>query len=398
MVSSLSVKTADRTRRGVLLILLALSGAAGCDIDGYPAALKYPLRNDPLVVGTPQQDSPRIDSPGEFPNLFIGLDPAARDKLLYNPNQIKSEQLGNLDKALNDLFGTPLQPQVNKISDEAKKALRLDDATLAQGSIVYRHQCLHCHGLTGNGQGPTGPWVNPHPRDFRPGRYKFTSTAQGEGERKARREDLLRTLREGIEGASMPSFRLLSDPDLEAVASYVIHLSMRGEVEYIWMDAYKRTDGDLGDVTPEAVLELITARWMQAQTDVIQPGPYTITKPEERKASAQRGHKLFASQGDAGCISCHTDYGRLSPWKYDAWGTMVKPTNLTRGIYRGGRRPVDLYYRIHSGVNGAGMTAFGKNLQPNQIWDIVNFLQVLPYPKMLEEYEIRLTATQAKAN
>src|SRR5260370_17003623 len=45
-------------------------------------------------------------------------------------------------------------------------------------------------------------------------------------------QDLVRTIREGIEGSSMPSFRLLPDKDIEALASYVAHLSLRGQVEY----------------------------------------------------------------------------------------------------------------------------------------------------------------------
>ena len=39
--------------------------------------------------------------------------------------------------------------------------------TLAEGSKLYRQHCLHCHGLEGNGRGPTGYWVNPPPRDYR---------------------------------------------------------------------------------------------------------------------------------------------------------------------------------------------------------------------------------------
>ena len=92
----------------------------------------------------------------------------------------------------------------------------------------------------------------------------------------------------------------------------------------------------------------------------------------------------------AGCLGCHTDFGRRSAHKYDAWGTIVKPTDLTNGILRGGRRPIDLYWRIHSGINGVTMPASSQNLSADGIWDIVNLLKVLPYPKMLKEYGIEL--------
>src|SRR5207253_9865578 len=101
------------------------------------------------------------------------------------------------------------------------------------------------HGLAGDGRGPAGAWLNPHPRDYRSGEFKFASAVPKKGSRKPRREDLLRTLRVGIDGTSMPSFALLEEKSaagedrdlqpLEALASYVIHLSLRGQMEFSLM-------------------------------------------------------------------------------------------------------------------------------------------------------------------
>ena len=36
-----------------------------------------------------------------------------------------------------------------------------------------------------------------------------------------------------------------------------------------------------------------------------------------------------------------------------------------------------------AGISGSGMIAYGKVLsKPETIWDLVNFVQVLPYPAM----------------
>ena len=83
-----------------------------------------------------------------------------------------------------------------------------------------------------------------------------------------------------------------------------------------------------------------------------------------------------------------TDYGRQSLYFYDAWGTIGRPTDLTLAVYRGGRRPIDFYWRVHSGVNGSNMPAFYKSLKPEEIWDLVNFVEILPYPKQRAEYGI----------
>src|SRR5262249_25285115 len=97
---------------------------------------------------------------------------------------------------------------------------------------LYRRHCLHCHGLAGDGRGPTGPWVSPHPRDYRQGLFKFMSTATAVTNRKPRRSDLLRVLHNGVDGTSMPAFGLLPEHELSYLARYVTHLSIRGEVEF----------------------------------------------------------------------------------------------------------------------------------------------------------------------
>lgn len=96
------------------------------------------------------------------------------------------------------------------------------------GRIVYMKNCMHCHGVTGDGAGPTGEFLNPRPRDYRHGQFKFTSTKSGE---KATRDDLHRILQNGIPGTYMPSFLLLGERETTSVVEYVRWLAMRGEFE-----------------------------------------------------------------------------------------------------------------------------------------------------------------------
>lgn len=386
-------------RWGLYPGLLGLLLITGCDLDGYPQDLTYPARTDPVVVDKASKDATAYDKPGEFPNvLFVNLTADEKEKLLRNPSTLKDDQRQQLSQALADIFGSPAHPKVEGTGDlrepllKLKETLRLDDNTLARGSAVYRQQCLHCHGLTGDGRGATAPWVNPHPRDYRQGVFKFTSSGQDEGVRKPRREDLVRTVREGIEGTSMPSFRLLSDEDVDAVVSYVIHLSMRGETEFQIMRAIFKQELDSSIAEGiGAYLGLVTNNWQAAQGAAIRPEEYPNYKTDdERRQAILHGQELFTKPGEAGCIACHADFGRQAAYKYDVWGTVTRPADVTAGIYRGGRRPIDLFYRVHSGINGTGMTAFGKVLKSKDIWDLVSFLEVLPYPQMRQKYGVKL--------
>ena len=200
----------------------------------------------------------------------------------------------------------------------------------------------------------------------------------------------------------MPSFGLLKEVELEGLVSYVIHLSIRGQLEFQLMKEILMDDSDLAetDGVSKRIDEYMDASnensipgsWKAAQQQdhVIMPETPFPSK-EERKASVQRGFEKFRQQTGAGCIKCHTDYGRQSLLFYDDWGTIGRPADLTTGVYRGGRRPIDLYWRIHSGINGSPMNIFGSEglLTSDQIWDLVNFVQALPYPGMLKrEYDI----------
>src|SRR5262249_51942955 len=196
--------------------------------------------------------------------------------------------------------------------------------------------------------------------------------------RPPRREDLYRTLQQGVEGTAMQSYNMLPDHQLHALISYVMHLSIRGEVE---MEVFKNASVDSttkklktsslkgGSITAfvrgkrqtGGTVREVAEKWRESHDDdkKIQPGPYPIAdgNTQAMQKSIQNGYGLFMGRGpySAGCTQCHYDFGRKSLFKFDAWGTMVRPRDLTKPVYRGGRRPVDIYYRIHSGINGSGM-------------------------------------------
>jgi mono/diheme cytochrome c family protein len=397
----------------LLGLVLALPVLSGCG-DTYSEAIQYTVRTDPLFAKTPTEERLDPDRPGQFPlytmaeafdprnPLHDQVDKLLKDGTLRDPDKLSEENRQKLDDILTKLFGTPAEPQVVGVEQTVRETLNLDSETLERGSRLYRLHCLQCHGVTGDGRGPTAKWVNPHPRDYRQGLFKFQSVDQTvKSDRKPRREDLHRVIQEGVEGTAMPAHNLMPRHDLEDLVSYVIHLSIRGEAEFETLKSAFNENMQLDkDAAPggavaylRTMVRLVGKKWLDSQAAVITPAPYPKYSEEEMKQSVQRGKDIFLAEGKgaaASCVSCHKDYGRESLFRYDAWGTLVRPTNLTAGVYRGGRRPVDLYWRIHSGINGSGMANFGSTLQGNQIWDVVNFLQVLPYPAMRNRYGIRI--------
>ena len=80
------------------------------------------------------------------------------------------------------------------------------------------------------------------------------------------------------------------------------------------------------------------------------------------------------------------------------------PRNLRSGVYRGGRRPIDLYWRIVNGIDGAQMPAAPmkaddagpevKGLTNQDVWDLINYVRSMPHesisqPAIPESHIIR---------
>jgi hypothetical protein len=245
------------------------------------------------------------------------------------------------------------------------------------------------------------------PRDYRQGIFKFVTASPVPGSLegfptpsgKPRREDLKRTIRIGLDGSMMPAFSTLPESDLEDLVSYMIHLSIRGESEYATMRRVILAEKEPRNDDP-AEYNAVELRWLllrnvlvvldnwgvAARSPITVPPEFAKTD-DDRLLSAYRGYKFYNS-AEFGCAACHINFGREPALKWDLWGTVVQPRNLMIGIYRGGRRGIDLYARIYGGIYPSGMTGFHTTLktgpsypdQPDKIWNVVHFLQALADP------------------
>lgn len=155
------------------------------------------------------------------------------------PTEISPAVTSDIGNILIALFGTPDAPKLPAVEEieldqlvsaralqSAAGPVASDNTGVAQG--LYREHCVHCHGISGDGNGPTAAFLNPYPRDFRMGLFKFKSSRKGE---KPTDEDLRRILNNGIAGTAMPSFALLPEAEVAALVGYVKYLSMRGQLE-----------------------------------------------------------------------------------------------------------------------------------------------------------------------
>lgn len=360
--------------------------------------------------------------------------------------KLKPQQLQDVDEVLAAMFGTPNDPLVPAIQDvDVGKVMNFARLKVAAGAVgtdeqgrargLYREHCAHCHGVTGDGLGPTAAFLNPYPRDYRLGKFKFKSTPLGS---KPTHADLTKIIKEGIPGTAMPAFLLLPENEIEALVDYVKYLAIRGEVERglieqwagnlgeedrLFEDAEKISADQVGAI--QEVSGIVVGKWLESEgqaTGVAARPEYT---EEELRKSREAGRVLF--QGTkANCFSCHgisaLGDGQLSG--FDDWtkefvaptGPLVpelvrdytrlgmleprniRPRNLRQGVFRGGRRPLDIYWRIRNGIEGTPMPAVpAKTLSDAEVWDLVNYVQSLPYEAISDPHQAVPTPTNTAA-
>jgi len=400
-----------------MLLTLGLSFVllAGCDRDQYPASLEYTFTPYPRKVaktitikreadGKVVQvgaEGPPAAAPDVLAALGADLQPGQEKGVGVDAQEILDipyERQAAINSELKQFFGTPRDPRV-EVSEEIinDPEMRLQPEHLQEGSKLYRKLCLYCHGINGDGAGPTGAFLNPRPRDFRRGIFKFRSTVKINPDNKKPDppaqvtpsfDDIKRTLQRGVPTASMPSFNLLSDRDLDALVSYVIHLSLRGMAEY------QLATGETDD--PEQATISAAKRWLYGSArggpnrmekavyvPPAMPGGWGGTLPTSAELKESPGLKVY--RGDGKCVECHWTDGRSNPLdvptnlgRMNDWGQLNPPRNLTTGVYRGGARPVDVFWRIKLGIAGSGMPAAADTLSDEDIWHLVDYVMALP--------------------
>ncbi|MCR4411687.1 MAG: cytochrome c [Thermoguttaceae bacterium] len=331
---------------------------------------------------------------------------------------VSAEQREAIAKMLQRLFGTPDRPQVPDGVGLDRSLVEMAAGPPggdAQGNQrgLYRRHCVTCHGVTGDGAGPSAALLDPYPRDFRRGVFKYTSTKAGI---KPLASDLRGTLTRGVAGTAMPSFAQLAPRELDALVEYVKYLSIRGQAEqYLFeqvVDDEARLPLDLGQVLDEGVLPAARS-WEAPERNpelVIAPGPRPpVDTPEALAASIARGRDLYASK-DAQCVRCHGPQGDGNGEEkelYDDWNKpkkgvtpeqtaelerlyklpiqRLRPRDFRQGNFRGGVGPEGrhLYYRIYAGIKGTPMPGVGPSpgapgvMTSEDIWHVVDFVRSL---------------------
>jgi cytochrome c oxidase cbb3-type subunit I/II len=214
------------------------------------------------------------------------------------------------------------------------------------GKLAYDRRCSGCHGANGDGKGAAAAWLNPKPRDFTTGIYKFRSGPLGT---MPSDDDLMRTLSTGVAGTSMPAFHEMPERERFGLVEYLKTLSSE------WQDPAKRG-------AP------------------VQGAPYPVADFQEHKLfmeRATRGRKIFAEA----CVLCHGLAGRGDGEGgadlTDDWGQPIIPANLRLKTIKRGKSVQDIYTTLLVGVNGTPMPSFKDVYTDDALWDVAAYVLYL---------------------
>jgi cbb3-type cytochrome c oxidase subunit I len=223
---------------------------------------------------------------------------------------------------------------------------------LALGREVYGRRCVGCHGVKGDGNGPSARFLDPKPRDFTRGIFKFRSTPGKDS--LPTDADLYITISHGLWGTAMPPWYTLSADERMAVIQYVKTFSDRWKSE-----------------APEGLIQ-------------VRPEPAVTA------AALAAGKASF----EARCALCHGKQGHgdgpIARVLKDTWGHAEHPANFTlpAGTPRGvklGHDSAHLFKTIMTGVGGTPMPVFGSQLKPDEVWNIVHYVQSLRVAAHMDE-------------
>jgi DMSO reductase family type II enzyme heme b subunit len=215
------------------------------------------------------------------------------------------------------------------------------------GKKLYDQWCAQCHGYEGDADAYATDFVFPKPRDFEFGVFKFRSTPTGESPTD---EDIIRSIRKGNPGTSMPGWGRFSDEEVRAIVEYI------------------------KEFAPD--------------TFAYEPEPIEIGKaPSCDENMIEKGKEAAKV---AKCKDCHGKAGRGDGKKgwdekfKDDWGYKIYPANYTHPWeLRNGSSVEDIYRTITTGLNGTPMTSYQDSLSNEERWALACYITSLQLNRRL---------------
>lgn len=242
---------------------------------------------------------------------------------------------------------------------------------LARGQVLFAKNCVICHGDNGDGAGKFAYLMNPRPRNLQQGNFKLSTTEN----QIPTEDDLLRTISSGMPGSAMPPWGDLPRSDLEALVKYVRQLNV--DATRLMLRTWV-AEGSLPEVEVPTAL-----------ADRTQPGPPLMVPPEPAFDDVRwfRGRRLYLEN----CASCHGLDGEpvADAVKFDAEGYPVPPRSFVAGIFKGTSQGHQLYARILKGMKGTPMPASEGVYSPDEIWDLIHYVQSLARPGAQERAQLK---------
>lgn len=229
-----------------------------------------------------------------------------------------------------------------------KSKLAKTPEAIEKGKLIYFKRCSFCHGLLGDGDGPAAKYMDPRPRDFTSGTYKFRTTSSGE---LPTDEDLFRTISRGLAGTPMQAF------DNERIKSGLSEEERWQVIYFIQSFAPEFSNPDL-----------------DPSKSVLKPS----TKVSYSSDSVEKGKAVFER---AKCWECHGKGGKgdgVKETRKDDWGFPIRIRNVTQPWkIKAGSEPEDIFMRFTSGINGTPMPSFVDSLKEEDRWHLANFIKSL---------------------
>ena len=88
-----------------------------------------------------------------------------------------------------------------------------------------------------------------------------------------------------------------------------------------------------------------------------------------------------------GCPSCHGESGHgdgasAATMGPDVWGNPQHPANFTRGVFKSGGSPEDIYRTFMTGIDGTAMPSYydifaepdGESIKAGDAWNLVSYV------------------------